>query len=115
VRILVGILNLLLGLFDTVYPAITVFIVIPKLLALYSQSNIDYHSAVTTSYILNGLVFILGLSQLYFAYQLLILKQKKFIKPAVISLVIIFLFGGYLISSSTILLLNSVYKLTTSN
>ncbi len=100
---------ILISYLDLIY-----IFVVPKLLTLYSQSNLGFPVSVTIGTIFAVLAFILGIINLYKGYKLFKDKQPQSLKKGLILMVVDFFSFGFLIGSIIYSIISPIYQLTTS-
>ena len=73
--IIVGALNLFLGVLEVIYPLFTLVFTIPRLTTLYSEFGAEMPS-FTSAYLIFGLIMLMGIGNLFFGINL-VSKSKK--------------------------------------
>lgn len=110
---IIGVVNLLFGIFQVVCPLFIIFITLPRLTAMYSEFNVQ-GAFLTPTYLILGVVMLIGIGNLFFGFSLVSKSEKKekYFKYALMLIIASFLFGGILFSIASLSTILPIYNLT---
>jgi len=110
---IVGIINLLLGIFQLLlmFP----LIVIPKLNSLYADFNMNGQPNFTGSYLVTVVAFLLMAINLFLSRKGFsnVKDKDKYFKVGIIVAVVTFILSGFLTLILTVSILSPIYNLST--
>ena len=109
----VGVVNLLFGVFQIIYPLLVIFFTLPRLTELYSELNIQGYSFIST-YLIIGFVMLIGIGNFFFGLNLISKSEKKekYFKYALMLIIASFLFVGILFNLASLSTILPIYNLT---
>lgn len=107
---IIGSLNLLFGIFSSIFSLFDIFIIIPKLNSV--SQEFETKSISTTVYLFPTIILLIGLINLFIAWKLIKNKQKKYFFLGILSLILGISTLGILIGASVLSTLLPLYNLT---
>jgi hypothetical protein len=109
---IVGILNISLGVLETIYAAFALIITLPKLNELYFELGAKRPS-YTSTYLILGFILIIGLVNLFLGLKLFTKSEKReaYFIYALISLIASFFLGGIFSGIFTLSIIVPIYSL----
>lgn len=110
---IVGILNLFLGILETIYPLFAFMFTIPRLTELYSEFGAEGPSFGIT-YLTLSIIILMGIGNLFFGIKLFSKTENKdkYFKYALILVIASFLLGGVFTSFASLSVIMPIYNLT---
>lgn len=111
---IVGIINLLLGGLQIIYPLFALLFTLPRLTRLYSEFNAEGPS-FTTTYLVLGFVIFVGLANLFLGLKLFSKAEgitKKYFKYGLALVIVSFLLMGLFSSIASLSIALPIYNLT---
>lgn len=108
----IAIANLILGIFYIIAPIIFPIFLFPEVTRFYSDFNITTKPSFTFTYIVLGIVGLMGATNLFFGFKILKSKDNKYIKYGITSAIITFILGSLLIGVAHLPVIFSIYNTT---
>lgn len=109
---IVGSMNALIGFLQVGIASYYLFLVLPKLNVIYQQFDVDHRGSEFSSYAILSGIFLLGLINLFFALKNISgASSEKYFNYSVISLIISFVIGGFLVAYLVIASVGPMYLL----
>jgi hypothetical protein len=113
---LIGIINIFLGVLyiasPLVYQLVNQIFVLPRINQMYADFNINAKPSYTLSYIILGIMVIMGVVSLFLGLSVLKNKDNKYLKYGITMAIIFFVLYGILIGVANLPIIFSIYNLT---
>lgn len=107
----IAIANLVLGVLYLSISLIIPIFILPSVTQTYSALNINKPS-FTFTYIILGVVMLMGMINLFFGFKILNKKNDKYLKYGIIFAVVTFFLGSFLTAIASLSVTSSIYNMT---